>query len=127
MDIEPGLSGRVVLTVGDADSAIAMGSGDVAVLATPRVVALMEAAAVVAIEGALPIGFTSVGSRIEVDHLAPTAVGAEVVAHAVVTRVEGRSVSFDVTVDEGSSTVARGSHVRVVVERGRFVSRLAGT
>lgn len=125
MDIEPGLSGRVVLTVGDADSAIAMGSGDVAVLATPRIVALMEAAAVVAIEGALPIGFTTVGSRIEVDHLAPTAVGAEVVAHAVVTGVEGRSASFDVTVDEGSSTVARGSHVRVVVERERFVSRLA--
>jgi predicted thioesterase len=127
MDIEPGLRGRAVLTVGDADSAIAMGSGDVAVLATPRVVALMEAAAVVAIEGALPIGFTSVGSRIEVDHLAPTAVGAEVVAHAVVTGVEGRSISFDVTVDEGSSTVAQGSHVRVVVERVRFVSRLAGT
>jgi predicted thioesterase len=127
MDIEPGLSGRAVLTVGDADSAIAMGSGDVAVLATPRVVALMEAAAVVAIEGALPIGFTSVGSRIEVDHLAPTAVGAEVVAHAVVTGVEGRSISFDVTVDEGNSTVAQGSHVRVVVERVRFVSRLAGT
>ncbi len=127
MDIEPGLSGRVVLTVGDADSAIAMGSGDVAVLATPRVVALMEAAAVVAIEGALPIGFTSVGSRIEVDHLAPTAVGAEVVAHAVVTGVEGRSVCFDVTVDEGNPTVARGSHVRVVVERERFVSRLAGS
>lgn len=127
MDAEPGLRGRAVLTVGDADSAIAMGSGDVAVLATPRVVALMEAAAVVAIEGALPVGFTSVGSRIEVDHLAPTAVGAEVVAHAVVTGVEGRSVSFDVTVDEGNSTVARGSHVRVVVDRGRFVSRLAGT
>jgi predicted thioesterase len=127
MDIEPGLRGRAVLTVGDADSAIAMGSGDVAVLATPRVVALMEAAAVVAIEGALPIGFTSVGSRIEVDHLAPTAVGAEVVAHAVVTGVEGRSISFDVTVDEGNSTVAQGSHVRVVVERVRFVSRLAGT
>ena len=126
MDIEPGLSGRVVLTVGDADSAIAMGSGDVAVLATPRVVALVEAAAVVAIEGVLPAGFTSVGSRIEVDHLAPTAVGGEVVAHAVVTGVEGRSVSFDVTVDEGSSTVAQGSHVRVVVERVRFVARLAG-
>lgn len=127
MHVEPGLSGRVGLTVGDADSAVAMGSGDVAVLATPRVVALMEAAAVVAIEGALPLGFTSVGSRIEVDHLAPTAAGAEVVAHAVVTGVEGRSVSFDVTVDEGSSTVARGSHVRVVVDRGRFVSRLAGS
>jgi predicted thioesterase len=68
-----------------------------------------------------------VGSRIEVDHLAPTAVGAEVVAHAVVTGVEGRSISFDVTVDEGNSTVAQGSHVRVVVERVRFVSRLAGT
>jgi predicted thioesterase len=126
MNIEMGLSGRVALTVGDADSAIAMRSGDVAVLATPRVVALMEAAAVVAIEGALPSGFTSVGSRIEVDHLAPTAIGGDVVAHAIVTEVEGRSVSFDVTVDEGSSTVARGSHVRVVVEREGFVARLGG-
>jgi fluoroacetyl-CoA thioesterase len=127
MPIEPGLEGSVTLTVGDADSAIAMGSGDVAVLATPRVVALMEAAAVAAIEAALPRGFTSVGSRIEVDHLAPTAIGGDVVAHAVVTGIEGRSVGFDVTVDEGESTVARGSHVRVVVERDRFVARLAGS
>ena len=127
MHIEPGLEGSVTLTVGNADSAIAMGSGDVAVLATPRVVALMEAAAVAAIEDALPRGFTSVGSRIEVDHLAPTAIGGDVVAYAVVTGVEGRSVGFDVTVDEGGSTVARGSHVRVVVERGRFVARLAGS
>jgi fluoroacetyl-CoA thioesterase len=126
MELEPGLSGSVALTVGSADSAVAMGSGDVPVLATPRVVALMEAAAVAAIEGALPGGFTSVGSRSEVDHLAPTAIGGEVIADAVVTEVDGRIVHFDVIVAEGDSTVARGSHVRSVVDRERFVARLTG-
>jgi predicted thioesterase len=124
MELEPGLSGSVALTVGSADSAVAMGSGDVPVLATPRVVALMEAAAVAAIEGALPDGFTSVGSRIEVDHLEPTAIGGEIVTDAVVTEVEGRMVRFDVVVAEGGSIVARGAHTRAVVDRGRFVARL---
>lgn len=113
----------MALTVNDADTAISMGSGEVPVLATPRVVALMEAAAVASIDGRLPEGFTSVGSRIDVEHLAPSRVGVTVVAHAVVTSADDRSVTFDVVVDEGGSTVARGSHTRVVVDRDVFVAR----
>lgn len=127
MDVEAGRSAAVALTVGDADTAISMESGDVPVLATPRVVALMEAAAIAAIDGRLQEGLTSVGSRIEVDHLAPTDVGVTVVAHAVVTSADDRSITFDVVVDEEGSTVARGSHTRVVVERDAFVARATGS
>jgi predicted thioesterase len=125
MDIEAGISARADLVVGDADTALAMGSGDVPVLATPRVVALVEAAAVAALAGRLPAGSTSVGSRIEVDHLEPTPVGATVTATAIVVSVDGRAVSFDVVVGEAGSTVARGSHTRIVVDRVRFTARTA--
>ena len=69
--------------VADSDTARALGSGDVAVLGTPRVVALVEQAAVEALQGALPAGTTTVGMRVQLDHLRPTAVGVTVVAYAV--------------------------------------------
>ncbi len=75
MQLEPGLVGSATLTVSDDDTAIALGSGDVPVLATPRVVLLAEEATVLALEGRLPAGRTSVGYRVQLDHTAPTAVG----------------------------------------------------
>ncbi len=118
--IEPGTSASISFVADDASTAIALGSGDVAVLGTPKVVALVEEAAVAALAGRLPEGATSVGTHVSVDHLAPTAVGSQVVATATVTAVDGRSVSFTVTVTEGDEVVARGRHTRVVVDRSRF-------
>jgi predicted thioesterase len=122
----PGLSARVELTVTDADTAQAVGSGDVPVLGTPRVLALAEAATVAATATQLPPGRTTVGLRVELDHLAPTPVGRTVVAAARLVEVDGRRLRFEVTVTDGGETVARGRVERVLVDRQRFVERATG-
>ena len=123
MQIEMGTSATVRLVVGDADTAIALGSGDVPVLGTPRIVALMEQAAVAALAGTLDEGATSVGTRITVDHLAASLVGTTVTATAEVVGLDGRAVSFRLAVHEGDQEVAKGNHVRFVVDRDRFLGR----
>jgi fluoroacetyl-CoA thioesterase len=117
---------RVELRVGEGDTAVAMGSGDVPVLATPRLVALCEQAACAAVAGLLDPGATSVGTWIELEHLAPSPVGARVVAEAVLTGSEGRRLEFEVVATQGEVMVARGRHRRQVVNRGRFLGRLGG-
>ncbi len=123
MEIEIGTTATARLVVGDADTAIALGSGDVPVLGTPRIVALMEQAAVAALAGTLDEGATSVGTRIAVDHLAASLVGVAVTATAEVVGLDGRAVSFRLTVHEGDRQVATGDHVRFVVDRERFLGR----
>jgi predicted thioesterase len=120
MALEPGLRASVERTVGSSDTAIAHGSGDVDVLATPAVVALCEAAAVKAVASSLDLGQTSVGVHIDVEHLAPTPVGMDVVASAELAEVDGRKLRFTVEASDGSGVVARGTHARVVVDRDRF-------
>ncbi|MEV5819567.1 hotdog domain-containing protein [Micromonospora harpali] len=125
--LAPGRAARVELTVTDADTALGVGSGDVAVLGTPRVVALAEAATVAATAGALPPDGTTVGTRVELDHLAPTPVGRTVVAQARLTDVDGRRLGFEVTVtDDAGQSVARGRVERVLVDRRRFAARATG-
>jgi fluoroacetyl-CoA thioesterase len=119
----PGLTARVELTVTDADTAAALGSGDLAVLGTPRVLALAEAATVAATATVMPPGMTTVGVRAELDHRAPTAVGGTVFAEARLARVDGRRLVFEVTVDDGDSTVADGWVERIMVDRQRFLER----
>ncbi|MCG5446453.1 thioesterase [Micromonospora sp. NIE79] len=119
----PGLTAQVELTVTDADTAQAVGSGDVPVLGTPRVVALAEAATVAATATGMPPGSTTVGTRVEVEHLAPTVVGRTVRAQALLASVDGRRLSFEVTVSDGDQTVARGRVDRILVDRQRFVER----
>lgn len=121
----PGLSARVELTVTDADTAQAVGSGDVPVLGTPRVLALAEAATVAATATRMPAGSTTVGVRVELDHRAATPVGRTVVAQARLTKVEGRRLLFEVAVVEGDDTVAEGRVERLLVDRQRFVERAA--
>ena len=118
--LAPGLVGNRTLRVTEGDTAAAVGSGDVAVLATPRVVALAEAASVAALAGALDAGRTSVGTRVELDHLAPSPVGAEVTASAELVEVSGRRLTFDVRVTQDGREVARGRLLRAVVDRARF-------
>jgi predicted thioesterase len=121
MEIQIGATASVTLTAGESDTAIALGSGDVPVLATPRLIALLEEAAVASIADGLSDGETSVGTRVAIDHLAASFVGAAVIATAEVVRTAGRSVSFRLTAHEGDRTVATGDHTRVVVDRLRFL------
>lgn len=112
--------------VSPADTAEAQGSGDVPVLATPRVVALLEAATVAATAGHLDSGATSVGVRVEVAHLAPTVTGTTVLAAAELEEVSGRELTFAVRLREGRhAIVAEGRIVRAVVDRTRFLDRAA--
>lgn len=126
MPLRPGLSACATATVGEADTAESLGSGDVRVLGTPRVVGLAEQASVLAVEEHLPEGMTSVGYRVQLDHLAPTAVGAVVRAEAVLESVESRRLTFRVTVSDARGLVAAGRLTRVVVDRSRFLEKAAG-
>ena len=120
ISIVPGLSAELSIVVGTDDTAIAHGSGTVPVLATPRVVALVEAAAVAAVAPQLPAEATTVGSRIVLDHLAPSVVGSSVSAHAEVETVSGRRIVFRVWATMDDTVIARGDHVRVVVPAASF-------
>lgn len=115
-----GLTGHSTLTVGESDLATALGSGDVPVLGTPAVLALCEAATVAAITELLEAGMTSVGSHIDLDHVAPSRLGAEVEAHAEVTEVDRNRVTFRVEAREHDDLIARGTVVRYIVERKNF-------
>ena len=120
----PGLVGTVDLVVGDADTAVAIGSGDVPVLATPRLIALFEAAAVAAVAGELPGGATTVGTKVDLAHLVATPPGDRVVCRAELGAVDGRRLTFTLEASDDRAVVARGSHERVVVDRASFLARL---
>lgn len=122
MDLLPGLLARVTLTVVEADTAQAFGSGDVPVLGTPRVLALVEAASVAVTAGRIDPGSTTVGTRVDLEHLAAVPVGGTVVAEAVLSGVDDRRLTFECTVRAGEQVVARGTVVRVAVNRERFVT-----
>ena len=126
MPPEPGLCGAVELVVAHADTALVLRSGDVSVLATPRVVALAEEACCLAVEGTLAEGETTVGMRIQLDHLAPSKVGARVTADATLEKIEGRRLTFTVSVNDEKGLVAAGKVTRVVVDRERFEKKAAG-
>ena len=112
------------LIVTDAVTAIAMGSGDMPVLATPAMMAMMENAAMLAIADALPEGCTSVGGHIESSHLMPSKIGDKVTAIAEVTKVDGKKVEFSVTAYSGEKLLGEGTHLRFVVDKERFMSKL---
>jgi len=114
--LDPGRSGRALLVVGEQDTAVALGSGDVDVLATPRLISLCEEATMQAVAGALGPGQTSVGVRVQFDHLAPVRVGSEVKAEAVLEKVEGRRLVFTVTATDAAGLVGAGRVTRVVVD-----------
>jgi predicted thioesterase len=118
-----GLKGEARLVVGDDDTARALGSGDVDVLGTPRLVALLEEATLDAVDGCLDAGSTTVGMRVQVDHLQPTPIGAEVLAEAYLDKIEGRRITFTVTASDSGGLVAAGKVTRVVVDVNRFMSK----
>jgi len=122
-EFPPGLSARVELTVTDADTAQALGSGDVPVLGTPRVLALAEAATVAATARHLPGGLTTVGVRAEINHLVPTPVGGHVHALATLAKAEGRKLYFEVVVRMGETLAAEVLVERMMLDRQRFIEK----
>jgi predicted thioesterase len=123
MPLEPGLTASVTLVVADADTALALRSGDVPVLGTPRVIALAEQATVEALHGEVPEGRTTVGYQVQLAHLSPTPIGNTVTAEATLEQVEGRRLTFRVSVNDARGLVAAGRITRVIVERSRFLER----
>lgn len=120
-----GLLGSLRHVVTDVDTALAVGSGDLPVLATPRLLALCEAATLAAVEGALGAGETSVGTRVALEHVAASLVGSTVEVSATVVHVDGRLVRLDVAaVGADGALLGHGSVTRVVVDRERFLRRL---
>jgi len=121
-----GAVGFSSLTVRAADTAVALGSGDVPVLGTPKVVALAEAACLAALQDRLNPEQTSVGTRVELDHLGTSEIGASVQASASVVGSSGLKLVFEVEVHEGSRLVAKGVITRAVVDRVSFLAKAAG-
>lgn len=123
MAVEPGARSEIRHVVSSVDTAIALRSGAVPVLGTPKAIALCEEASVLAIEGLLPDDQTTVGMRVQFDHLQPTAVGVEVVVESVLEKIEGRRLTFHVNVNDPRGLVATGRVVRVIVQTERFLER----
>lgn len=121
--LQPGLAAAISLLVGDEDTAIALRSGEVPVLGTPRLIALCEEASLQAVAGAVPAGHTTVGMRVQLDHLVPTAIGASITAEATLERVEGRRLTFTVSATDERGLVAAGKVTRVVVDVERFLDK----
>ena len=122
--LEKGLSARSAATVAAGNTAAAMGSGDLAVFATPAMVALMENAAMTAVAGELPEGATTVGSEMNVTHIKPSGLGAEITATAVLAEVEGRKLTFNVGARDAEGMIGEGIHIRYVVDRAKFMAKL---
>ena len=110
--------------VTSGNTALALGSGDMEVFATPALVALMENAAMNAVNDRLPEGSTTVGAFIETTHVKPSALGEEVSATAVLENVEGRKLTFKVTASDTKGVVGEATHIRYIVDRERFMSKL---
>jgi predicted thioesterase len=123
-DLKPGLKGEAELVVGEEHTALRVGSGRVRVLATPLMIALMETAAVAAVEGVLAPGQQSVGTHVDVRHLAATPVGMTVRAMAELVKVDGRTLTFRIAAVDEKEPIGEGLHVRALVDAERFDARM---
>lgn len=122
--LEVGLQYESRVEVSADNTAQALGSGDMAVFATPAMVALMENAAMMAVAGCLPEGSTTVGVEISTSHLKASAVGAHIKATALLVEVDGRRLKFEVKAYDGQTLIGEGSHTRFIVDKERFLSKL---
>ena len=122
--LESGLKHESVMRVVDGNTAEYIGSGDMAVLATPAMVALMVNAAMLAVAKHLGEGETTVGSMISTSHLKPSKVGATVLAVAELVEVDGRKLTFKIAAYDGETLIGEGEHVRFIVNREKFLSKL---
>ena len=123
--METGLTYTSTVTVSEENIAATMGSGDLEVFATPAMVALMENAAMNAVVGELPEGVTTVGAMMNTTHVKPSAMGDTVSATAVLKEVEGRKLTFEVHAKDSKGVIGEGRHVRYIVDREKFMSKLS--
>lgn len=122
--LETGLSHTSTLTVCSEKTAEVVGSGDMPVLATPAMMALMENAAMLAVAPHLAAGQTTVGGNISSSHLKPSPIGATVSATAILNRIEGKKLYFDVKAEMDGEVIGEGSHLRFIVDREKFLSKI---
>ena len=122
--LRPGLKGEAKLVVAEQHTAPRVGSGRVHVLATPVMINLIEAAALAAVEHLLPPGYQSLGTVLNIRHIAATPVGMRVTATVQVTRVEGRTLGFTVSCTDEKDLIGDGTHERVVVNVAKFDERV---
>ena len=122
--MEIGLSYTSTLTVDETNTAITLGSGDMPVLATPAMMALMENAAMNAVKECLPEGRTTVGGHIESSHIKPSPIGSTVKATAVLEKIDGRKLYFKISAHQGEDLIGEGTHLRFIVDRERFLSKI---
>ncbi len=118
--IRSGLQGSTEIMVGTRDTAPHVGSGRIKVLATPVLVMLLEESALNAVEGLLPAGHQTVGTRLDVSHTAATPVGMRVKAYAEVIKVEGRKLTFRIWAEDAVERIGEGVHERIIVNVERF-------
>ncbi len=123
--LQTGVSAQSTTTVTEDNTAATMGSGDMAVFATPAMVALMENAAMKAVAPHLEEGATTVGSEMNCTHIKPSGLGAEIVATAILTSVEGRKLTFNVGARDTEGLIGEGVHVRYIVDRERFMAKIS--
>jgi predicted thioesterase len=124
--IRVGLTGQAAETVTDASTAAAQGSGSLPVYATPRMVALMEAASLGAVDPLLPEGWSTVGTALNIKHLSATPVGMRVTAKAELVEIDRRRLVFQVKVDDEAGLCGEGTHERFIVENAKFVGKAEG-
>ncbi len=122
-DLTPGLTGQVQIVVEEKHTARHLGSGDVLVLATPMMVALMEEASRHAVEPLLPSSQRTVGSHIAVSHTAPTPLGMRITVRSELLAVDGRKLTFRVEAHDEREKVGEGRHERFIVDLERFGQR----
>ncbi len=123
-EIVPGLVGEIEMVVREKNTARHLGSGNMAVLATPEMIRLMERAAVAAVDHLLPDGYRTVGVAVDVRHLAATPVGMRVRAQAELTAVEGRRLTFRVEAFDEVERIGEGAHRRAIIDLERFKARV---
>lgn len=124
-DIKPGLTGQSSIMVATADLASAYGNPGVDVLSSMTLMTLLEQAAIAAIQPLLGPADMTVGSRMEMDHLAPTPPGFTVLATAELKEVAGRKLVFAIIAGDGADQVCRATHTRYVVDKTRFLAGVA--
>lgn len=121
--LEKGLSHTLRMVVTSENTALYIGSGDLEVLATPAMLAAMENAAMSAVAGALPEGSTTVGSEISVAHIRPSFIGTTIIVTAALTAVDNRKLTFTVEAADSEGVIGKGTHIRYVVDRVRFMAK----
>lgn len=122
--METGLKFSSSVVVNKDNLAITLGSGDLEVFATPALVALMENAAMKAVADSLPEGSTTVGAMMQTSHVKPSAIWETVTATAVLKEIDGRKLTFEVSASDTKGIVGEGTHIRYIVNREKFMSKL---